>query len=147
MVRVPWGEVLGLACPGMASSHSRAFAVRGHHRARATLGFSTSPRCCRRRYKTASLKMLANSERASYRDEPAGFYGGPSYRRTSFVDFFFPSLISFPSSSLFFVFISSLSRRFRFPSFALLLANCTLIFAGRGLYCSQHWKWLVQRSG
>lgn len=67
MVRVPRGEVLGLACPGMASSHSRAFAVRGHHRARATLGFSTSPRCCRRRYKTASLKAFANSERASNR--------------------------------------------------------------------------------
>lgn len=49
----------------MASSHSRAFAVRGHHRARATFGFSTSPRCCQRRYKTASLKALANSERAS----------------------------------------------------------------------------------
>lgn len=56
---------MGLACPGMASSHSRAFAVRGHHRARATFGFSTSSRCCQRRYKTASLKALANSERAS----------------------------------------------------------------------------------
>lgn len=73
MVRVPRGEVLGLACPGMASSHSRAFAVRGHHRARATLGFSTfSPRCLPTlRSKTASLKTFANSERATNRERRA----------------------------------------------------------------------------
>jgi len=41
-LRVPRGEVLGLACPGMASSHSSVFTVRGHPRARATFGFSTS---------------------------------------------------------------------------------------------------------
>lgn len=41
-LRVPRGEVLGLACPGMASSHSMVFTVRGHPRARATFGFSTS---------------------------------------------------------------------------------------------------------
>lgn len=63
-----WCACLGAkswASRAQASSHSRAFAVRGHHRARATFGFSTSPRCCQRRYKTASLKALANSERAS----------------------------------------------------------------------------------
>jgi len=42
ILRVPRGEVLGLACPGMASSHSSVFTVRGHPRARATFGFSTS---------------------------------------------------------------------------------------------------------
>ena len=73
MVRVPRGEVLGLACPGMASSHSRAFAVRGHHRARATLGFSTfSPRRLPTLWsKTASLKTFANSERATNRERRA----------------------------------------------------------------------------
>lgn len=100
MVRVPEGEVMGLACPGMASSHSSDFAVRGHHRARANLGFSTCLRCCRRRYKTASLKALANSERASNRDEVPGFYGGRrarAYRRSiqRFSSFFPPSSIPF----------------------------------------------------
>lgn len=42
ILRVPRGEILGLACPGMASSHSSVFTVRGHPRARATFGFSTS---------------------------------------------------------------------------------------------------------
>ena len=105
MVRVPRGEVLGLACPGMASSHSRAFAVRGHHRARATLGFSTfSPRCLPTlRSKTASLKTFANSERATNqeRDELRRISPGegtvrdtrpkPDFRR------FFDHLLYFPT--------------------------------------------------
>lgn len=106
MVRVPRGEVLGLACPGMASSHSWAFAVRGHHRARATLGFSTSPRC-RRRYKTASLKAFVNSERASNRRRVSRIWWVPSNIRTPYADFlaFFLRFVRFSSS--FFLFRST----------------------------------------
>lgn len=111
----------------MASSHSRAFAVRGHHRARATFGFSTSPRCCQRRYKTASLKALANSERASNSGRTWALDFMRDFIILSFLLLLLVSLLKNFGFIIFFLFFSIDFRTLLFWTELFISKNDTLI--------------------
>lgn len=111
----------------MASSHSRAFAVRGHHRARATFGFSTSPRCCQRRYKTASLKALANSERASNSGRTWALDFMRDFIILSFLLLLLVSLLKNFGFIIFFFFLSIDFRTLLFWTELFISKNDTLI--------------------
>lgn len=92
ILRVPRGEVLGLACPGMASSHSSVFTVRGHPRARATFGFSTSlaESCRRRRINRIINDRSRLTERERERERKIRtpqFHGGSNSRRSTLMNF------------------------------------------------------------